>query len=225
MLESARRMLATSTVNPAAWQSTPTLEERDLRHIVKTAAVLAAVCFGALSTTAQAAVVTASWTHPTSRTDGSALPLSAITATRVEHGTCNGSAFGVRNGEIIVPAPATSAQFNLPSGTHCIRAFTQAGSLESAPSAVVVHVVPVAPPNPPVLTVAQVAGMNDVAVYKFAATTNSRSTAVAGFAPVGVACVGDQVFTYRGQSYRRVSRNDVKWWGVTPSDNVAAPCA
>ena len=109
---------------------------------------------------AMAADVTATWTHPTQNTDGSALAIVNIASTRIEHGTCSGTAFGVKAGEVVVPGPATTTTIALPPGTHCFRAYTRAvaavGGLESGPSGVVSKVVPFSPPNPPVITVVNV---------------------------------------------------------------------
>jgi hypothetical protein len=79
-------------------------------------------------------------------------------------------------------------------------------------------------PNPPVLAVAAVvANINMSPVYSIT-TLGARGTAVLGHVPVGVACSGSKVFTYRERSYYRVARSDVRWDHSAARDNVAAPC-
>ena len=109
---------------------------------------------------AGAADVTVTWTHPSANTDGSALSVSNIASTRVEYGSCSGTAFGTKAGEVVVPAPATTTTVTLAPGTHCFRAYTRTvaavGGLESGPSGVASKVVPYSPPNPPVITVVNI---------------------------------------------------------------------
>lgn len=129
--------------------------------LIASALVLALAVIGA--TRALAADVTVTWTHPTQFTDGSTLALGQIASTRVEYGSCSGSAFGTRVGDVTVPAPATTTTIaGFAPGTHCFRAFTRttaaAGGQESAPSAVASRVIAFPPPNPPtIVTVATVA--------------------------------------------------------------------
>ena len=101
-----------------------------------------------------AANVTVSWTHPTQFTDGSALALNQIASTRVEYGSCAGTAFGTVAGQVTVPAPATTTTISgFAPGTHCFRAYTRttvaAGNQESGPSGMATKVIPFPPPNPP----------------------------------------------------------------------------
>lgn len=172
-----------------------------------------------------AGTATATWTHPTTNTDGSVLPLAEITSTRVEWGTCSGTAFGTKAGEVVVPAPAATTTINnLPAGETCFRAFTLANGNVSGPSAVQVKIVPAPTPNPPTFTtIAVVANANVAPAYKILAS-GARSDVLAGFVPTGRACTGNVVFTYRGVPFRKVARADVAWWGTTPTDNVAASC-
>lgn len=97
------------------------------------------------------AVVT--WTNPTARTDGSALTAAQIGSTEVEYGTCSGTAFGTVTGtQAVTGAATTLTVLNLAAGTYCFRARTHdtANNL-SAWSNIASKVVPVAPPNPPVI--------------------------------------------------------------------------
>jgi hypothetical protein len=107
--------------------------------------------------------LTVSWTLPTQNTDNSAIPLTGTTAlasTRVEWGTCSGTAFGTKAGETLVNVPATTTTVpNLTDGqTYCFRAFSRnVAGAESTASLVVSKAVPVPTPKPPVIvTVATV---------------------------------------------------------------------
>lgn len=106
-----------------------------------------------LLSSAIAGEATVSWTNPTTRTDGTALPSSQIGSTRVEWGTCSGSAFGSALGNQSATGTATSTIINnLAPGTYCFRAATvDAAGLQSGWSNIASKVVPVAPPSPPVI--------------------------------------------------------------------------
>jgi hypothetical protein len=82
----------------------------------------------------------------------------------------------------------------------------------------------VAIPPPPVAVVAPVvAGQNMAPVFGITGT-NTRGTTVLGFVPVGRACTGPVVYTYRGQGYRRFTSADALWWGSTPTTAAAVAC-
>lgn len=98
---------------------------------------------------AQAATVTAVWSAPTTNTDGSALPASQITQYRMEYGTCVGTAFGTRIGDVLVAGNALTATTpNLGPGTYCLRVYTKT-SVEGPSSGTASIVVPVPTPNAP----------------------------------------------------------------------------
>jgi hypothetical protein len=98
---------------------------------------------------ASAADVTVSWTHPTSREDGTLLAVTEIASTKIEWGLCSN---GTYTSSVTVPAPATSkALTNIASGVYCFRAYTtDVNGLVSAPSAVVQKALN-SPPKAPVL--------------------------------------------------------------------------
>lgn len=106
---------------------------------------------------ADAADAHVTWTNPTTNTDGSAIPASgagALTGTRVEYGSCNGTAFGTATGSVTVNAPATTATITgfVPGATHCFRAFSRNSyGGESAASNVAAKTFPTPTPNPPTL--------------------------------------------------------------------------
>jgi hypothetical protein len=181
----------------------------------------------ALLTRAEAADLNVSWTNPVTNVDGSAIPATgpgSLTGTRVEHGTCSGAAFGVKEGERVAPAGVTSLTIlNVAPGTTCVRAFARnTYGNESAASSVQSKVIPTPVPNPPVLAVPVIAGMSVTPVYSVA-SNGSRSTFV-GFTDVGATCTGPVLFTYRSKKFREVARADVDLWGAT-SLKLAAPCA
>lgn len=192
--------------------------------LIATSVVAALLIIGA--TRAFAADVAVTWTQPTTNTDGSSIPLSgagAIVSNRVEWGSCVGSAFGTAAGSQTIPAATSYLVTGLAPATYCFRvtALNTYGS-ESAVSNVAQRAVAAPIPNPPIVTQAVIAGMQQTPVYSVTAS-GSLSTLM-GFADVGVACVGPVLATYRGAKFRQVARADVKMWGST-SLRLAAPCA
>lgn len=174
----------------------------------------------------QAAIRTVSWTHPTTNTDGSALPLAQITGTTVVWGT---SSTALTNSKLVT-GTATSTTLDLAPGTWFVGARSMANGNSSAVSNIVQVVIPQPTPNPPVVTVqAVVAGLNMSPVYKILAD-GSRGSAVFGFVPVGTECSGEVVFKYRDRGYRKVSHGTVVPWNPPLADvrsppPIAAPCA
>lgn len=108
----------------------------------------------AVATAAVAGTVGLSWTNPAQNTDGSAIPASgpgSIASTRIEWGTCSGTAFGSALGEFVVQGAAESATTpDLPPGTYCLRAFSRNSyGKESGPSAVAQKTIEAPTPRPP----------------------------------------------------------------------------
>lgn len=98
-----------------------------------------------------AATITATWTNPTQNTDGTTLASSEIKQTRIEYGTCNGTAFGAKSGEVIVEGVGTTTSVQgLTPGTWCARAYTTSiYGVESDASNVASKVVAAPKPNAP----------------------------------------------------------------------------
>lgn len=194
-----------------------------MRISLTAALVAAGLCL--LAGLAQAATVTISWVHPTTNTDGSTLPVSAITKTTIVYGTTS----AMTNSKVVT-GTATSTTLDLAPGTWYVAAKTTAYTNDSNLSAVVTHVVAQPIPNPPVITVtAVVAGLNMSPAFKVLAD-NSRSSVIAGFVKVGTPCSGPIVFKYRDLPYRIVPRETISWWKPPLADvqsppRVAAPCA
>lgn len=45
------------------------------------------------------------------------------------------------------------------------------------------------------------------------AAAGGRQPEAAGYAAIGTSCAGNVLFSYRGNSYRRIDAALVKWWG------------
>lgn len=184
---------------------------------------------------------TLSYTAPTTYTDGSPLPASAITGYEFRCGA--GTTAGVVCTPLSLPGTATGGTMAITGPgtgfTACVegatRVATVAGQSYPVPpwsgpglgaySAPVCKTFPPLQPNPPGnVTIAVVIGINMAPVYKLT-STGKRSADPAGFVALDLPCSGNVRFTYRGHSYRAVDAAAVKWWGdIVPSTNIAAPC-
>lgn len=180
---------------------------------------------------------TLTWVAPTLRTDGS--PLTNLAQYGIWASAPNANSLTrLRN----TPAPATSHVISaLVPGTYffALTALDAVGleSVLTLPVSKVVTTQSVAAsvtvavqslPMPPTSVVAVVAGINMSPAYRVSTNSlgvTSRGTAVLGHVPVGKACTGAVVYTYRGRDYRRIAQADVLWDRSTPTANVAAPCA
>lgn len=93
-----------------------------------------------------------SWTIPTARTDGTALPAAEYKETRIQWGTSQAGPFN--GGQTIVAGTATTITVGRTGyGTRCyVATAVDTAGRQSAPSNVACKTL-VAPPNAPVLTV------------------------------------------------------------------------
>lgn len=195
-------------------------------HRLIVAAGLCLLGLGIGFSDADAAVRTFTWVHPTTNSDGSALPLSQITRTTLVWG----ASATTMTGSKVVTGTATTTTLDLTPGTWFVAAKTTANGNDSPNSNVVQVVIPQPVPNPPTLSVVPVvAGLNMSPAYKIL-TDGSRSQIVSAFVPVGTACSGPIVFTYRSKPYRKVPNSVVRWWNPTLADvrsppPVAVACA
>lgn len=103
---------------------------------------------------AVAATFNVSWNNATQNTDSSPIPASgpgSIVSTRIEYGSCSGTAFGTKQGEFTVTGQAeTGTTPDLAPGTYCLRAFHRnTYGQESGPSNVAQKVVAAPTPRPP----------------------------------------------------------------------------
>ena len=161
---------------------------------------------------------TATWTHPTQYTDGAVLAPADIQQTRLEYGSCSGTAFGVKAGEVVVTGSATTATVqNLAAGTYCFRAFTKAKGIESAASAVASKVVPQAAPNPPVLVTVDTVAYSITVDYPNLAIVKNLAV---GKVAKGVACTAAET----DDGYHMIPRTSVAWSGANRPTYVVARC-
>lgn len=158
-------------------------------------------------TNALSANISGTFTYPTKFVDGSSLALSQIERMRVEYGSCNGTAFGTKAGEVLVTPPATAYTITgLTPGPYCLRAFTKAttaaGGLESDSTNVLQHSIAWPKPEPGVL----------VTVATTARLWNERwdvAGAAAGKVDLGIEC-GEQM----RNTWHVIDRSQVRLNGV-----------
>ena len=142
----------------------------------------------AVMTCAQAGEINVYWTNPTTNTDGTAIPASgagSLTGTRVQYGSCSGTAFGVMTAERVAAAPATTVSFTgVAPGTHCVRAFARnTYDSESVASNVASKIIPAPVPGAPVVsTVATTA-------YEIRVSKSGLRLLVAGSIALGEPCI------------------------------------
>ncbi len=175
---------------------------------------------------------TLSFTVPTQYTNGQAMPASAITGYDVQCSkwTPTGGAAGACSQfpAIVLAAAATGGVITgtVPAtgGAACFQIRTKTASAVSAWSLESCKTFAPLVPNPPGnVTVAVVFGINMAPVYKLT-STGKRSADPAGFIALNESCTGNVLFTYRGQSFRKVDAAKVQFWATVPDANVAAPC-
>ncbi len=218
---------------------------KEHRIIGLAAIALLATCLVGI---ARAATVTYSGTNPTLNTDDTPIPATgagSLTQLRIEYGTCVGTAFGTKAGEVLRTSPAAGANFtgslNLQPGTTCIRVLVQNtyGS-ESQPSNVVSRVVDPPIPKPPTLAAVALAGLEipldslDGFKRTVAYTVTADGPGVlAAFCKIATPAVSDPLFTYRGQTYCKPlaahpttgAANCAFVKGVSVDSAIAVPCA
>jgi hypothetical protein len=168
-----------------------------------------------------AASLTLTWQAPTQYVDSTPIPAgTAITY------NLYGALQGVSPKPLLTPAPVsvtTMTRANVAPGTQCYEVTAIIAGVESAHSAEVCKLVsPPAPQPPTITTIAVVAGLNMAPVVPYAG--NQRAGGLVGFVPVGTACQGPVLFTFRQAQYRQIDSRIVTWWGVVPRQAVAAPC-
>lgn len=192
-----------------------------------------------LSLSAIAATGTLSYTRPTARADGSPLAPAeiasySIACTYTPTGGAAAPCAGLAPTSLAGSATGGTVTFTVSQdGQACftLRTVDTAGR-QSDPSNQACKAVTVAIPNPPGSVVVafnvtidgervQVALVPAFGVL----SSGNRSSTIYGFVKPGAPCVGPELFTYRGASYRRVPREHVGWWRTTPNDNAAAPCS
>jgi hypothetical protein len=175
---------------------------------------------------AYAADLVVNWTAPTLMVDGSTVPATgpdSLASTRIEYGSCVGTAFGTLQGQRVVPVPGLATTFTgLAGGTYCVRGYwTTVAGMTSAASNVAVKTLTAGTPTPGVVTIAWL-GALQAPVYSVSAN-NSIGTYM-GVIDLGKTCSDTILFTYRGFGFHEITRSDVYLWGSTTL-RLAAPCA
>lgn len=146
----------------------------------------------------EAASANVSWVNPTSNVDGSTIPSyglpGSLVSTRVEYGTCSGTSFGTKQGEVVANQPSTSVTIpNLAvATTYCFRAFAKnTYGVESSASNVASKSTPAPQPEPPVVTVSTTAW--EVNILGSGEVRLGRNV---GTVPLGVSCGANVLGNY-----------------------------
>jgi hypothetical protein len=171
---------------------------------------------------AHAATLTGTFALPTQYEDGTPLPVANIKHIRVEVGTCvAGPAFGMKEGEQLVPPPATAFSATAPRafGQFCVRAQTETVSgMLSAWTGVVTKTITEPNPKPPVLsssiTIAYETWQFRDKVYL------GRSV---GTLPLGTPC-GAAVYQSFGATYYEIPREAVTFTKAPKAGPLVTQC-
>ena len=172
---------------------------------------------------ANAGTVSLSWTNPTTRTDGSPIPVGELSAIIVQTGTCVSlDQFDVKLSETTVsqfPTPRNTLTLTLNPGTYCFRAASidSRGVQSTTWSNTVYKIIDPAPLNPPSNLTATVTTQVAYTVLK---QIDKFVLAPVGTVPIGSPC--DTAQSING--YNVVSRTLVKWSGSVRPDVVVAKC-
>lgn len=185
------------------------------------------VALALFSGAAFAQTATVTWTNPTLNTDGSAIPATgptALASTRVEYGSCSGTAFGTKAGEVVVPQPSTTTTItSLTAGsTYCFRAYAKnVGGAESGPSVVVSKAIPLPVPNPPVLS-ATITVAYEAVPDQWDGVKLGRAV---GTLALGTTCIDNPIQTNKGEYYE-VPLDKVTLTKVPkPNSRIVTKCA
>lgn len=167
----------------------------------------------------------ATWTNPTNYTDGSALPVTDITQTRIEYGTCAGSGNSLTLvtvlGQFLGSGGSTTAtSAALAPGTYCLRAFTTAKGVESGPTNIVQGSVPQPAPNPP-SNLQSAPVVIATTAYMELRVPNGFSFLAVGTVPLGTPCDPNQ----RVNFFNVVDRALVHFTGTIQPQAVVAACS
>lgn len=194
---------------------------------------LLAIAAGVALNHAYAAPVTVTWALPTANTDGSAIPSTgqaSLVSTKVEYGTCSGTAFGAKSGEVVVNVPATTATLEIApaSNPYCFRAaVTNAYGNQSAWSNVASKTVPLPPPPPPVVPNAPVLSTTITVAYDLRGISRDGTVLLGravGTVDLGTPCIDYAYATNKG-TYHMVDRSNVKLVREPRSPAVVTKCA
>jgi hypothetical protein len=176
-------------------------------------AVLALLVLCCWSLAATAAEITVSWAHPTTRVDGTTLPLGSIANTRIEYAPCaSGSTFPATGAQSTLALPAvTNTRITVPAGRYCLRGYTiDTAGVSSAATNVATVTALDAAPNPPGSFTAQPVVVA-TAAYKLRQTVDGFSFVQIGTVPLGTVCSAE----HAAGPYRVIPRAS-----ITPRSRV-----
>jgi hypothetical protein len=189
-----------------------------MKKIVSVLGVLGFV-LGFISPTAVAGTASLTWAIPTTRTDGSALPVAQYAGTLLEYGTCSSLSpltFGVKGGEFFVASTAAAHTFTLPPATYCFRAYARdSAALQSVATNPVSKVVVDAAPNPP-------GSLAVVATTAFNVVKQRDKFVLVAVGTVQANTACDTSYSVNGHYV--VPRSAVTWFGSVRPEVVVALC-
>lgn len=188
------------------------------KHVGLFCLLVGGLCVAGL---ARAGTLTWTWQNATTFEDNSPLLPADITQTRIEYGTCSGTAFGTKMGEVINAGNGiTVSKTGVPAGTYCSRAFTTAKGKESLASNVTSSLIDQSNPKPPVL--ATVATAAFVPVYNKMWNYWAMADQV-GTVKLGTEC--NQDVSYGNGFYALKDPKDVTYYhGKRARKVIAAQC-
>jgi len=173
------------------------------------------------------------WVNPTTNTDNTGIPATCpagqtqcgkLTFTRMEYGSCSGTAFGTKVGEIMVPAPGQAAIVNnLVPQMFCFRAFARNDyTNESIASNVALKTIVAPTPKPPTGLTA-LAGATAYAIKPdYTGFGPMQRGGIVGTLKVNALCTARQ--RIYGTDLYRVPKAAVAFT-ANPQDYVVAACA
>lgn len=168
------------------------------------------------------------WGAVTTLANGKPLPAGSTPTYNVYQSEAGATAIKVQSGLTALSATFTALN---DSAKYCYTVTASVPSLsipesaQSAPPACKTMPDAPSPPAPPSgVTVAVVTGVSVSPVFGVN-THAQRLEPVLGFVPLGTACIGTTVYTYRGQGYKYVPQTAVKWWATTPTQWALAACS
>ena len=94
--------------------------------------------------------------QPTQYSDSTPMPAADVASTTVEYGSCSGSAFGTKAGQVVTPnVPSMVSVLNLAPGAYCFRVIVTTiaakGGLSSAYSNTATGTIPFPAPGAPTI--------------------------------------------------------------------------
>ena len=178
--------------------------------------------FAMLPALASAASADLSWTHPTSYTDGTPLPLASITSSDITYGLCNAGKTAIAGTPTVVAVPAPAAARSvtgLTNGSWCFQVRTAVGASLSDYTAVVSKDV-VLKPSPP-------SGLLVSVQTAFMAVRQNDAYVMlpVGTVPGGTKCDSNNGVLSGGKAYYAVPSAAVSWYGNTKPTVALATCS